>query len=84
MISKSSLDKINDISDEQLKKTVEQIALTSGIDASTITPFLSDIGAIRKAVSSVSQSDIDNLMSNISEENAGRIADILKNNLQGE
>lgn len=84
MISKSSLDKINDISDEQLKKTLEQVALSSGIDATAITPFLSDIGAIRKAVSSVSQRDIDNLMSSVSEENAGRIADILKNNLQGE
>lgn len=84
MIDKKELDKIKNISDDELRKSIAQVAQSAGLDSNTIGQMLSDIGAIRKTVSTVSQNDIDAIVRNIGEENVGKIADILKNNTRGE
>ena len=83
MIDKKELDKINNISDDELRKSISQVAQSAGLDSNTIGQMLSDIGAIRKTVSTVSQNDIDAIVRNLGEENVGKIADILKNNTRG-
>ena len=84
MVSKDKLNKINEMSDEQLKKSLEDVALSAGFNTKAIADMLSDMGSIRKAVSSVSQSDIDSIINNMSEENASKITEILTNGVQGE
>ena len=46
MIIKNNLDKINSISDEQLKKSLEEVAISAGFDANAIGTMLSDIWVI--------------------------------------
>ena len=84
MVSKDKLNKINEMSDEQLKKSLEDVALSAGFNKKASADMLSDMGSIRKAVSSVSQSEIDSIINNMSEENASKITEILTNGVQGE
>jgi len=77
MVNKNDLSKISNMNDAQLKEMIKQIAIASGANEKQIESALSDMTAIRNAASMLSQNDINNLLRNIGEENAKKIADII-------
>ena len=71
------LSKISNLSDEKLKELIKQIASVTGVNDKMLEGILSDMTNVRNVASSLSQSDVERLLSNLGEENAKKLSDVL-------
>lgn len=77
-----NISKILKLSDEQLKKTVSDAAISCGGNEKDIKYALSDISKLRSAIANLSQKDIDNLIAAVGEEKAREIAESISKNIK--
>ena len=78
-INRQSLKKLTDMSDDQLRKKIEEMAGSCGIDAGRAAPYLSDMTAIKKKLSSLSDVQIKALLCALGDENVRKIKNGLDN-----
>ncbi len=77
-MDKSSLDRLAQMDDEQLKKNILSVAAACGADVSKLEKKLGNMPAIKRSISQMSQKDIDRAMKSIGEKNAKIISDNIK------
>jgi hypothetical protein len=61
------------ISDAELRAKVEAVMYALGIPPTAMGQKFSDIGAVRKVIMNMSESDLNNIMSTVGEEKARSI-----------
>lgn len=72
-INKKTIQSLSSLSDDELKKKITDAALSCGVSRDTADKYLTDIGAIRKKLTSLSDRQIQNLLSALGEENVRKI-----------
>ncbi len=77
-LDRSALDRLAAMDDEELKKNILAIASACGADVSKLEKKLSDIPALKRSVSQMSQKDIDRAMKSVGDKNAKIISDSIK------
>jgi hypothetical protein len=78
-INRQNLKKLTELSDEALRKKIEDAASSCGIDPGKSAAYLTDMTAIKKKLSSLSDSQIKALLGALGEENVRKIKNGLDN-----
>lgn len=78
-IDKSSLQKLAEMDDAELKKSILSVAAACGADIKKLERHLGDIPSLKKSISSLSQKDIDRAMKRMGEKRADIISQSIKN-----
>ena len=81
MINQSNLSEFLNLSDEQLKKRLEQAAVAAGADKNKIALMLSNPERLRGIISSLTPEDAERMIKMFGKDKAQAIADSLKNGM---
>ncbi len=78
-INKKSLRELSELSDDQLRDKINSVAASCGIDASKTAPYISDMAAVKKKLSSLTEAQIKAFLNALGEENVKKIKNGLDN-----
>ena len=72
-LNKKSLQKLTELSDDELREKINAAAESAGIDRSRTLPYLTDIPGIKKKLNSLSDTQIKAILHALGEENVKKI-----------
>lgn len=82
-LDQNLVDKINSLDEDALRESIRAVAQQMGVEEKKTAAFLGDMGKVKKAVSSLTQKDLDQITRMMGKEKSEELLSTLRREVDG-
>ena len=82
-LDRNLVDRITELDDVTLNKSIGKVAESMGIDASLAQMYLGDMSKIREAVKNLTQEDLNQITQTLGQENTQKLVENIRKEMGG-